>query len=77
NGFLVSTSLPTAVREIGGLELISWAFTLYLVLSIVGGASGALLKGRFGARTTLVGSGLIFLLGTLIAAFASSMPEVL
>ena len=43
NAFLVSTSLPTAVREIGGLELISWAFTLYLVLSIVGGASGALL----------------------------------
>ena len=40
NGFLVSTSLPTAVGEIGGIELISWAFTLYLVFSIVGGASG-------------------------------------
>jgi len=77
NGFLVSTSLPTAVREIGGLELISWAFTLYLVLSIVGGASGALLKARLGARSALVGSALIFLVGTLIAAFASSMTEVL
>lgn len=77
NGFLVSTSLPTAVSEIGGLELISWAFTLYLVLSIVGGASGALLKARFGARTTLVASALVFLAGTLIATFASSMTEVL
>ncbi|MBB3235216.1 MFS transporter [Phyllobacterium endophyticum] len=77
NGFLVSTSLPTAVREIGGLELISWAFTIYLVLSIVGGASGALLKARLGARTALVGSALVFLAGTLIAAFASSMTEVL
>ncbi|CAN7522255.1 MFS transporter [Phyllobacterium sp. LjRoot231] len=77
NGFLVSTSLPTAVREIGGLELISWAFTLYLVLSIIGGASGALLKARLGARTALVGSALVFLAGTLIAAFASSMTEVL
>lgn len=77
NGFLVSTSLPTAVREIGGLELISWAFTLYLVLSIVGGASGALLKARVGARTALVGAALVFLAGTLIAAFASSMTEVL
>jgi MFS family permease len=77
NGFLVSTSLPTAVREIGGLELISWAFTLYLVLSIVGGASSALLKARLGARTALVGSALVFLAGTLIAAFASSMTEVL
>lgn len=77
NGFLVSTSLPTAVSEIGGLELISWAFTLYLVLSIVGGASGALLKARFDARTTLVASALVFLAGTLIATFASSMTEVL
>lgn len=77
NGFLVSTSLPTAVGEIGGIELISWAFTLYLVFSIVGGASGALLKARFGSRTALVGSALVFLAGTLIAAFASSMTEVL
>ncbi|MGN8022052.1 MFS transporter [Phyllobacterium sp. 22229] len=77
NGFLVSTSLPTAVREIGGLKLISWAFTLYLVLSIVGGASGALLKGRLGPRRALVGAAIVFLAGTLIAAFASSMTEVL
>ncbi|SDO96654.1 MFS transporter [Phyllobacterium sp. OV277] len=77
NGFLVSTSLPTAVREIGGLALISWAFTLYLVLSIVGGASGALLKGKLGPRRALVGAALMFLVGTLIAAFASSMTEVL
>lgn len=77
NGFLVSTSLPTAVAEIGGLALISWAFTLYLVLSIVGGSAGALLKARFGARTALVGAALMFLAGTLIAAFASSMVEVL
>ncbi|KXF76513.1 MFS transporter [Paramesorhizobium deserti] len=77
NGFLVSTSLPTAVAEIGGLALISWAFTLYLVLSIVGGAAGALLKARLGARTALVGSALLFLVGTLIAAFATSMTEVL
>jgi len=77
NGFLVSTSLPTAVAEIGGLTLISWAFTLYLVLSIIGGSAGALLKARFGARTALVGAALMFLAGTLIAAFASSMVEVL
>eukprot|EP01132_Coremiostelium_polycephalum_P007261 gene7261-8937_t len=77
NGFLVSTSLPTAVREIGGLKLISWAFTLYLVLSIVGGASGALLKGRLGPRRALVGAAIVFLAGTLIAAFAASMTEVL
>ncbi|GEO84158.1 MULTISPECIES: MFS transporter [Alphaproteobacteria] len=77
NGFLVSTVLPTAVGEIGGAELLSWSMTLYLVASIVAGASAALLKQRYGARTVLFTAALIFLVGTLAAAFATDMNTVL
>lgn len=77
NAFLVSTSLPTAVREIGGVAVIAWATTIYLVLSIVGGAAAARLKARFGARATLIVSAVLFLAGTLIAAQASSMTGIL
>lgn len=77
NGFLVSTVLPTAVGEIGGAELLSWSMTLYLVASIVAGASAALLKQRYGARTVLFAAALIFLAGTLAAALASDMNTVL
>lgn len=77
NAFLVSTTLPTAVRQIGGVAVIAWATTIYLVLSIVGGAASARLKARFGARTALLTSALLFLAGTLIAAQASSMTEIL
>lgn len=77
NGFLVSTVLPTAVGEIGGAELLPWSMTLYLVASIVAGASAALLKQRYGARAVLFAAALLFLAGTLAAAFASDMNTVL
>ncbi|MET3927150.1 MFS transporter [Devosia sp. 2618] len=77
NSFLATVSLPTAVGELGGVALISWALTLFLVFAIVGGAGAALLKHRLGARTALLVSAGVFLIGTLIAASASSMPIVL
>ncbi|MGO4725855.1 MULTISPECIES: MFS transporter [unclassified Inquilinus] len=77
NGFLVSTSLPTAVTELGGVDLISWAFTVYLVAAIVGGAAAAMIKHRIGTRPALMASAAAFLVGTLVAGLAGSMPMVL
>jgi MFS family permease len=77
NAFLVSTALPTAVREIGGVAVIAWATSIYLVLSIVGGAAAARLKARYGAQAALIASAVLFLTGTLLAATASSMTEIL
>lgn len=77
NAFLVSTALPTAVREIGGVAVIAWATSIYLVLSIVGGAAAARLKAGYGARAALIASAALFLAGTLLAATASSMTEIL
>ena len=77
NAFLVSTALPTAVREIGGVAVIAWATSIYLALSIVGGAAASRLKARYGARAALIASAVLFLGGTLLAATASSMTEVL
>jgi MFS family permease len=77
NAFLSTISLPTAVREMGGVALISWALTLFLVFAIVGGSGAALLKQRLGARTALVLSAGVFIAGTVIAASAGSMEQVL
>ncbi|KKB10266.1 MFS transporter [Devosia chinhatensis] len=77
NAFLSAAALPSAVRELGGVEIISWATTLYLVFAIVGGAAAALLKQRMGSRRSLIGLALIFLAGTLIAATAGDMSQVL
>lgn len=77
NEFFISTALPTAVAQIGGATLLSWAVTLYLVFAILGGALAANLKARFGARGTLIAAAVVFVAGTMIATTASSMPQVL
>ncbi|OCP19031.1 MULTISPECIES: MFS transporter [unclassified Ensifer] len=77
NEFFISTALPTAVADFGGAALLSWAFTLYLVFAIVGGALAANVKARFGARNTLIAAALVFVAGTAIATLATSMPQVL
>ncbi|UYN99977.1 MAG: MFS transporter [Devosia sp.] len=77
NAFLSAAALPSAVQDLGGVEVISWATTLYLVFAIVGGAAAALLKRRLGSRASLIGLAVIFLVGTLIAAIASDMTQVL
>lgn len=77
NAFLSSTALPSAVQELGGIEVISWATTLYLVFAIVGGAAAALLKRRLGSRWSLLLLAGVFLSGTLVAATAADMTQVL
>ncbi len=77
NGFFVSTVLPSAIAEIGGGHLIAWSVSLYLIGSIVAGVTAAQFKQRFGARRALIVATLVFLVGTLTAAFASTMEQVL
>ncbi|SLN35422.1 MFS transporter [Oceanibacterium hippocampi] len=77
NAFMVATIMPSAVRDIGGLALISWASSVFLVASIVTGASGGWLKGAFGGRRVFLVSTLLLIAGSLIAALAPSMPVLL
>ena len=77
NSFLTSTAMPTAVQELGGVALIAWTLTLFLVFAIMGGAGAALFKQLVGARMALLVSAAVFLVGSLIAGLAGSMEVVL
>ncbi len=77
NAFLVSTALPSAVVDLGGAYLLSWSTSLYLILSIVSGASTALVMQRIGARRMFSLSAIVFMGGTILAGAALSMPMLL
>jgi MFS family permease len=77
NSFFVSTSMPSAVAEFGQPWLLPWAFTLYLVFAIVGGAFAANLKQRLGGRFTLIAATLVFAVGTLLACVATHSTHIL
>jgi MFS family permease len=77
NSNLTATTMPSAVAEIGGLNLLSWTFALYLAGSIASGASASLLVSRYGLRATMIRSALVYGLGCCVCGFAPSMEVVL
>lgn len=71
--FIVSTVMPSVVRDIGGAAYYSWATMLYMVASIIGAATGAPLKAHLGPRRAYcLGAGL-FLAGSISCALSPNM----
>ncbi len=77
NSMLTATTMPSAVGEIGGLELMSWTFALYLAGSICAAASVSLLVVKSGMKKTMVGAALVFTAGCAVVALAPGMPVLL
>ena len=77
NSMLTATTLPEAVGEIGGLRLISWAFALYLMGSIVAATGISTCVATYGLRVTMLASTLVYTAGCVICAAAPVMPILL
>lgn len=71
---LVATVLPRAVRDIGGIQLYGLVFSGYMLAGIVSiPASGAEAE-RYGPARPLLRYSIYFLVGTVMASLAPSMP---
>ncbi len=77
DAFIVSTVMPSVVREIGGAQFYTWVVMLYMTASIVGAASGAPVRLILGTRNGYVAAGLVFLAGTVLASIATNMGVLL
>ncbi|MCZ4314297.1 MFS transporter [Comamonadaceae bacterium G21597-S1] len=75
--FMVVTAMPNVVDDLRAAPYLSWATSIYLVSTILGGASMALLKARLGARPALVLAGIVVTAGGLLAAAAPGIALVL
>ncbi len=77
NGYIFTTAVPTVVADIGGLALVSWATTVYIVASLVSAAGGAAIKANLGARRGFAWAAAVFIAGSAICALAPNMPVLL
>lgn len=75
--YLASTAMPTAIKDIGGAEYLSWVSSLFLMTTIIGGSVTAMLKGRFGGRNAMLGAGFVVMIGGFISAVAPNVEFIL
>ena len=75
--FIVTTILPSVVRDIGGLDYFAWNTTLYVMASLLGAASCSRLLARIGPRGMYRVALGVFALGAALCALAPSMPVLL
>ncbi|MCP5282010.1 MAG: MFS transporter [Rhodoferax sp.] len=75
--FMVVTAMPSVVDDLKAEPYLSWATSVYLVSTIVGGAMMALLKARFGGRRAMLAGGIVVTAGGLLAAAAPGIALVL
>jgi len=77
NVHIVSTVLPSVVRDIGGLDFYAWNTTLFEVASIVGAALSVRVLAALGPRGAYLAALVVFALGSAACASATSMPWML
>jgi len=77
NVHIVTTVLPSVVRDIGGLDWYAWNTTLFVVASILGAVLSVRLLAASGPRHACLVALAIFVLGSAACASAQSMPWML
>src|SRR4051794_3139838 len=74
---IVATALPTIVGDLGGLDQISWVVTAYLLSSTVSVPLFGKISDLYGRKMMLQVTIAIFLLGSVLAGSAQSMPQLI
>lgn len=74
---IVSTAMPAIVGDLGGFALYSWVFSAYLLMNAVTVLIYGKLSDLFGRKPILTFGIIIFLLGSVLCGFASSMEMLI
>ena len=77
NVHIVTTVLPSVVREIGGLDWYAWSTTLFVVGSILGATLSVRLLAVLGPRGACLAALAVFSAGSVGCALAPAMPWML
>ena len=74
---VISTAMPTIVSRLGGFDLFTWAFGIYLLGQAVTTPIYGRLADLYGRRAIYLGSTALFLAGSLLCGLAWSMPSLI
>src|SRR5436190_14310738 len=74
---IVSTALPTIVRDLGGLAHLSWVVTAYLLAVTVVTPLYGKLGDLYGRKIVLQGALVVFLVSSALCGLAQGMTELI
>jgi len=74
---IVATALPTIVGELGGIEQYSWTVTAYLLTATSSTPLYGKIGDLYGRKRVFQGAVVIFVLGSVVSAMASSMSVLI
>lgn len=74
---IVATAMPTIVSALGGFELLSWVFTVYLLTQAVTTPIYGRLADVYGRKPILLFGIALFLIGSVLCGFCWSMPTLI
>ena len=72
----VATAMPAAARELDGLDLYAWAFSLFLIGQLFATIAAGRLCDRIGPARPMAGGLTIFGVGLVVAATAPTMVQL-
>jgi EmrB/QacA subfamily drug resistance transporter len=74
---IVSTTLPTIVGELGGFELFSWVFTIFLLAQAISIPIYGRLADMFGRKRVFFAGVGLFIIGAALCGFAWGMVPLI
>lgn len=74
---IVSTALPTIVEKLGGLEHISWVFTVYMLTSTSVMPIVGKLSDMYGRKAFYIAGLLVFLIGSALCGASQTMTQLI
>jgi EmrB/QacA subfamily drug resistance transporter len=76
-GTVVTTAIPTIVKELSGFQLISWVFSAYLLTSAISTPIYGKLSDLYGRKNTLFVGIIIFLIGSSLCGLSQNMYQLI
>jgi EmrB/QacA subfamily drug resistance transporter len=73
---IVATALPTIVRDLGGLDQLSWVVTAYLLGATVSMPLWGRASDLYGRKNLFIGAICVFLAGSALSGAASSLGQL-
>ncbi len=74
---IVATALPQIVKELNGLEHLSWVVTSYMLASTVVVPIYGKLSDIYGRKGFVLGAIVIFLIGSILSGFSQNMWQLI